>query len=33
MIDGRSLTLRLDKVMGDSENDTVIEPVLERQLA
>ena len=33
MIDGRSLTVRLDKVMGDAEADTVIEPVLERQLA
>ena len=33
MIDGRSLTLRLDKVMGDEELDTMIEPVLERQLA
>ncbi len=32
-IEGRSLNLRLDKVLGDAEADTVIEPVLERQLA
>jgi hypothetical protein len=33
MIDGRSLLMRLDKVMGDDESHTTIEPVLERQLS
>jgi PhoD-like phosphatase len=33
MIDGRALRLRLDKVFGDDENHTTIEPVLERRLS
>ena len=33
LIEGRSLLMRLDKVMGDDENETIIVPVLERQLA
>jgi hypothetical protein len=33
MIDGRSLVMRLDKVIGDADNQTTIEPVLERQLS
>ncbi|MDQ3648189.1 MAG: alkaline phosphatase family protein [Actinomycetota bacterium] len=33
LIDGRSMLMRLDKVVGDEENETTIVPVLERQLA